>query len=317
MLRALNQPRCSKHVPARCFLAALLAICGNATSALAEQLPVASVILRLQDQAEARAQESGIIRQLLVAEGQRVETGDLLAQLDDRQARVATKAAETEVAIAERQASSDVSIRYATKAHQTAAAELARSQESIRRFPKSVSQSQLDVERLTTDQKLLEQEQATHDRKLAELELKLKRAELEAHRLSVQQRTILAPLSGIVVDVTPKLGEWIEPGQRVCRVVNIERLKAEGFVPATDAAQLRIGMPVRLLLMSDESQVYSGRLTFVSPEADPIDHQVRVAAEIENRQQQLRPGLSVKLSIELSEEVVAQDSANLPQKRGS
>jgi macrolide-specific efflux system membrane fusion protein len=48
-----------------------------------------------------------------------------------------------------------------------------------------------------------------------------------------------------------------------------------------------------------------GALRFVSPEIDPVTHQVRVWAEIDNRQLRLRPGQQGQLLIPIEIELPA------------
>jgi macrolide-specific efflux system membrane fusion protein len=49
--------------------------------------------------------------------------------------------------------------------------------------------------------------------------------------------------------------------------------------------------------LAGSAQKFVGRVAFVSPEVDPITGQVRVWAEIENRNGRLRTGQSAKMKI--------------------
>jgi macrolide-specific efflux system membrane fusion protein len=268
--------------------------------ALDERNPieVESVVLRLLEEAEVPAQESGVLTNVAVREGQRVKKGDLLAQIDDQVPRLALDAAKAQFEIAQAKATNDVRIRFAQKSLEVAEAELRRSTESIERFPKSVSQSQLDVERLNVQKNRLESEQASQERKIAQLEMNAKQNELSATQAEVTRRRILAPFDGVVVQVYVRKGEWVKPGQQALRIVNVDRLKAEGFVAAAQATAELEGKPIRLVVESSgESKAFEGTIVFVSPEVDPITGQVRVWAEIDNRKGGLRPGQPAKLVV--------------------
>jgi RND family efflux transporter MFP subunit len=265
----------------------------------AEPLEVDSVVLRLMDEAEVPAQESGVLTAVVVREGQPVKRGDVLARVDDRVARMAQLAAELACDEARQKAENDVDIRFAKKSLEVAEAELRRSTDSIERFAKSVSQSQIDVERLTVEKSRLEGEQAVHEAALNALEAKRKENELAAAKLEVARRQIVAPIDGVVVQIFVRLGEWVEPGQKAMRIVNVEKLKAEGFVMADKSGAELLGRPVRLslALADDANATFGGKVAFVSPEVDPIPGQVRVWAEIDNRDGRLRPGQPVKMFI--------------------
>ncbi len=145
-------------------------------------LIVDSVVLRLLEEAEVPAQEAGVVTSVAVREGQRVKQGELLTQIDDEVPRLAAEAVQAQYDIARAKAANDVRRRFAKKSLEVSQAELQRSMESIERFAKSVSQSQLDVERLTVQKNQLESEQADHEHEVATLEMKAQENELTAAR---------------------------------------------------------------------------------------------------------------------------------------
>jgi macrolide-specific efflux system membrane fusion protein len=280
-------------------IVALIAAAAEAARAAesARAVEVEAVVLRLLQEAEVPAQESGVVTDVAVREGQRVKQGDVLAQVDDEIARLAAEAAQAQYDIARAKAINDVRIRYAKKALEVSAAELRRSTESIERFAKSVSQSQLDVEELTVQRNRLEAEQAVHEQEVAKLELNAKANELKATEAAVARRRVVAPFDGVIVQVYVRKGEWVEPGEQALRIVNTGRLKAEGFVDAVQTGNGLEGRSVRLTVPHQE-QAFKGTIVFVSPEVDPITGQVRVWAEVDNREGRLRPGQPAKMVIE-------------------
>ncbi len=252
---------------------------------------VESVVLRLLEEAEVPAQESGVVTKVAVREGERVKQGQLLTQIDDQVARLAADAAKAQLEIARAKSTNDVRIRFSKKSLEVAQAELRRSTESIGRFPKSVSQSQLDVEELNVQKNQLEAEQAEQERQIAVLEMNSKQNELSAALAEVTRRRILAPFDGVIVQVYVRNGEWVKPGQQALRIVNVDRLKAEGFVPAAKANAALEGKPVQVSVdATGDAKPFEGTIVFVSPEVDPITGQVRVWAEVDNRGGKLRPG---------------------------
>ena len=278
------------------YLALLLIIFTSVTpTAIAEDVVVSSVVLRLLDEAEAPARVAGVVVAVNAQEGDQVKRGDLLAQLDDAEAKLAVTAAKIDAAIARQAAENDTPIRYAAKAAEAARAELQRSTDSIAKFPKSVSQSQMDVERLTIEKAMLEKESAEETQKQAQLEYRLRRSRLDAAKLELSRRQIVASLDGVVVETLVRPGEWLQPGQKAFRIVRTDRLKAEGFVLAKEARGDLIGKSVAIA--GSPSKNLQGHVVFVSPEVDPITNQVRVWAEIDNRDGTWHPGDRVEMTI--------------------
>ncbi len=263
----------------------------GASGAETVALRIESVVLRPLYAAEVPAQQTGLLRQMAVVEGQRVDQGQLLASLDDREAKLLVVRAQIEHAQAEAKAKNQVRIRFAEKALEVARAELQRSHESIQQFAKSISQSQLDVERLTVEKLTLEREQAEHELALAKFDQQLTQNQRETAQLRLEQHQIRSPFAGTVVLVRGRVGEWVEVGAPVLRLVATDRLRAEGFLPAELASVRLEGREVQFQVESDAQKVpVIGVLRFVSPELDAVTRQVRVWAEIPNADNRLRPG---------------------------
>ena len=106
---------------------------------------------------------------------------------------MAADAAKAKYDITHEKATNDVKIRYAQKAFEVSEAELKRSTESIEKFAKSVSQSQLDVEQLTVQKNRLEAEEAEHEQSIAGLEMKAQENEWNATRAQIARRKFAAP----------------------------------------------------------------------------------------------------------------------------
>lgn len=260
-------------------------------------LVIDSVVLRPLKEVEAPFQKPGLLTQIAVAEGEQVAEGQVLAVLDDRIARRKLAEAETEREQIEAELANDLRIQYAEKALEVARAELARSEDSIAEFAGSISQSQLDVERLTVEKLLLERRQAVHDRRQQEFLLQMKEHAVAAARLDLQLHELRAPIAGVVVLVRAEQGEWVEAGQPLVRLIATDRLRAEGFADAESILPFEQGDPVRLTVDTSATPV-AGQLRLISPEVDPVTRQVRVWAEIDNRQGKLRAGLSGTLYLE-------------------
>ena len=282
-----------------CLSLLLFSLAGASPARSAEPIPVESVLIRLIEEVDVPAQEEGLLVEVTVEEGARVRRGDLLAKLDDKTAQVAFERAKTEVAIADRKAGNDVTIRFAKKATEVAKAELARAEESIKKYPKSVSDTEIDRLRLTVDRSTLEIEQAEHLLDVEQLTGKLKEREAEAAAISLERRQIHSPIDGVVVEINARAGEWVEPGEKVMRVLRMDRLKAEGFISAKDLRDDILGAEARVTVDLPGRKDYSvtGRVKFVSPEIDPVNGQVRVWVEIENPDLLLRSGLRAKMEI--------------------
>jgi RND family efflux transporter MFP subunit len=285
------------------FYLLLAFVVGSRMALATETLTLDSVVLRPMVEAEVPARHTGVLATIAVEEGSAVKKGATLAALDDRAARLAVAKADLEREQVHAKASNELRIQYADKALEVARAEMKRSSESNEQFARSISQSQLDVERLTVEKLELERKQAEHDIALENFELRLKENAVDVANLELELHAVKAPFSGVVALVRGRPGEWMEPGTPVLRLVAIDRLRAEGFAPAADATDKLLGTKVQFIVNDGSDSSTSkptpveGVLRSISPEIDPVSRQVRVWAEIENKELTLRPGQQGRLLI--------------------
>lgn len=279
-----------------CLVAALLV----STLSNAEEIYVDSALLTLIEHAEISARESGPLTHREIAEGVTVEADTVLGKIDDHEAMLILERATTELKIAQMAVENDIKVRFARKSQDVAQAELKRSLESVEKFPKSVSQTELDRLRLLADKAVLEIEQATLEQEQARLTRMLKQNDVERARLLLERRQIKAPFPGMVVQWKKQRGEWVEPGMAVVRMIRLNRLRAEAFVASKSLPANLIGRNVLLTvdLPGKPASRFQGKLVFVDPEIDPINSQVRIWAEIDNSSLQLRPGQSASFVIQ-------------------
>ncbi|MDZ4780985.1 MAG: HlyD family efflux transporter periplasmic adaptor subunit [Planctomycetia bacterium] len=281
-------------------LVCLASIVGQQSSPAGNPLAVDSVLVTLIDEVEVPAQAEGALISLTVREGDSVAAGEELGRVDDLDARSAARQLELEADVARREAENDLKVRFAHKNAEVAKAELRRAEESVKQFSRAVSGSEIDRLRLTAERTELEILQADHEFAVAKLNLGVKE---NAHAFALEtlsRRAIAAPIDGVVVQVNRQQGEWVKPGDSVLRVVRIDRLRTEGFLLHNDFPEDPTGRRVMLTvdLPGRKQAKYPGKVTFVSPEVNPVSGQVRFWAEIENQDGKLRPGIKGRLAIE-------------------
>ncbi len=263
--------------------------------------------LTLIEHAEISAREAGVLNQIYVTEGKTVEADAPLALIDDLDAKLAQQRAETEYSMAKSLAENDLRVRFTRKSLDVAKSELKRSVDSVEKFPKSVSQSELDRLKLLADKAELEVDLSEVEMAQSKLTLQLKKHDLDRATLHLERRTIKAPFPGMVVQWKRQRGEWVDAATPVARLIRLNRLRAEGFVSSKISSTKLVGRSATFLVNGIK---HKGTLNFVHPEIDPVNQQVRVWAEIDNEDLSLRPGETGTLYIDEAEIV----KGDLPSK---
>ena len=151
--------------------------------------------------------------------------------------------------------------------------------------------------RLLVEKGSLEVEQAQRDAASAVSNQKIKENDCKAAQEKLDRHRISAPIAGVVVRVYRNRGEWVKPGEPVVRILRLDRLRAEGFLKSRDLTPGLQGRTVKLAvdLPGDAGREFLGKISFVDPEVDPVNSQVRVWVEVQNQDLRLRPGMQAKM----------------------
>jgi macrolide-specific efflux system membrane fusion protein len=253
--------------------------------------------LRLIQQVEVPARAQGVLTSIAVVEGDAVQIGDVLAQVDDSEAKLLEGRAVIELEVSRETVKSDVAVRSAKKAFLFNQAEHQRLQRAAEGIRGSISLSELEELKFRAEQAQLDLEKAQHEARLDQLTVDLKSKELELSKHNVDVRKIAAPINGVVVEVLRQPGEWVEPGDKVLRIVRLDRLRVEGLIEVPDvASDLRNAQVTLTLDLPGRGKAeFPGKIVFVSPEINPVNGQVRIWAEVENKDGILKPGLRSKM----------------------
>jgi multidrug efflux pump subunit AcrA (membrane-fusion protein) len=254
-------------------------------------------------QARLTGKEPGVLVEVNVVEGQHVKAGDVLAIIDDKQPKLQGQIAMQEYEAAKEKAENDVDVRYAQKATELAKVEYDKSREINRNRPGTVADIDVRRQELTWQRGQLETERALSERKIAIATAEAKRIEIEAAKEAVYRRQIISPIDGVVEKVHLHKGEWVQPGEPVVHVVQLDKLKVEGEF---DIKQYSPGQLMnRPVMVEAELQgrkvQFEGRITFVRPLLDGRGRNYVVKAEVENRFDKghplLMPGLYVDMTV--------------------
>lgn len=265
----------------------------------AARLQLPSSLVTVIEEVEIPAKVEGVLSAVEVREGQLVEAGTVVARIEDAEARLTHERSRIEFEIARKQARNNLKVRIAKTGADVARVEHKRAVESVERYKKSVSETELDRLRLAAEKAELETEQAVHEQETAQLTSSLRETEMQLAQQAVDRRAILSPISGMVVQINLHRGEWVPAGKTVIRVLRVDRLRIEGFVQTRDLPGDLTGRRVTLAvdLPGRSGAEFEGAVVFVSPEVNPVNGQVRVWAEVENQKLQLMPGLRGTLTI--------------------
>ncbi len=286
-------------------LAAAAMRSGQAQPAAQPEPVLTNCLVSLVEEAKVPAREAGVLLELVIREGDGVRAGEVIARIDDNQAQMEKRRAKAEHDQAAAKAESDVDVRYSIAAEQVAEAEHQKALESHAKVPGSVTEVERNRLKLNHQKGELQIEQAQLEHRMNGLAAASKGVELEAAENAIERRLIKSPLDGVVVQIFPQKGEWMQPGDPLAHVVRTDKLRVEGFVNAGqwNADDVRDRpVTVEVQLAGGRRESFAGRIVFTSPLVQ-AGNNFRVVAEVDNRQNAdserwlLRAGQSATMTI--------------------
>lgn len=271
----------------------------NPLAAEAAAIEVQGAILKTIDATTLAAQVAGPLKKLLVKEGDLVNAGQALGSINDDSLRLELEQLKTQVAMAEKKQNDDINQRLAEKSRQVALTEYERALGANARVADTYPINEIDRLRLIADRAELEVERAAYEQELAVFDVTLAKGSYRQAYERYTRHQLVAPAGGVVVSVEKRIGEWVEPGTDLLRIVRIDQLRVEGFIPADQAHANLVGQAARVALVGEPNDPWwPGKVVFVSPDANPVNSQVRVFIEVDNGSAALRPGLRVRAAID-------------------
>ncbi len=282
----------------------------RAASPAASSSAVATAVLRncyvtQIEQVQVSAQEAGVLTKVEVQEGNPVEAGQLLAQIDDIEPRMQQRVAQFELQVAREEAESDINVRYARATEAVARQEYIQAVEANKKVAGAVPEAEVRRLILKQNEAALSIEQADMRRRIATLEARVSEARVEAATVSIERRQVSAPLDAIVLKVHHHEGEWVQAGVPVVDLIQLDRLWVEGSLKSAEYTPAEVhGRPVvvTVSLARGQKETFQGKIVFVKPVIE-ADDTFLVRAEIVNRQENgfwlLSPGMPADMSIQI------------------
>jgi membrane fusion protein, multidrug efflux system len=139
-------------------------------------------------------------------------------------------------------------------------------------------------------------------------------ARVAASRARLKETAIRAPFSGHVGLRNVSVGSLVAAGTVITTLDDMRAMKLDFSVPETFLAVLKEGLEVEAKSAAYPDQIFKGRVMSVDSRIDPVSRSVLVRAQVPNRDNKLKPGmfLSVSLSRMESKSLMLPEQAIVP-----
>ncbi|WP_198414955.1 efflux RND transporter periplasmic adaptor subunit [Piscinibacter terrae] len=264
------------------------AVAPSPTSAVGAVLQATGYVTARR-QATVSAQMTGTLTKVLIEEGDRVQAGQVLAQLEDSALKATLNAAQANLLASQAQVTQ-------------AQAQLAQAQADEKR------QAELLASGMTTRQAAEQSRTAVTN---ATALLEARRREVDAVRAQVVQAKVnfdytivRAPFSGVVTEKAAQVGEIISPLSAgggftrtgVGTIVDMDSLEVDVDVNEAYIGQVSPGMPAQAVLDAYPDWKIPSHVIAIVPTADRGKATVKVRIGLDQKDQRLVPQMAVRVA---------------------
>ncbi|MFN7920608.1 MAG: efflux RND transporter periplasmic adaptor subunit [Bryobacteraceae bacterium] len=278
-----------------------------------------------------RASREGVLVRVKAERGQHVTPGQMLAEVEAREAQSEIASAEARIAQAETElklfdaGGNPAAIAEIETARQKATLELDTARKEVPVLERLVEKNAATKQELTQARERARQIEA----ELAALELKRKalvpagrgaiearlrdaRTSLELARSRMEQSAVRSPISGVIYSVAVKAGAFVRPGDEIAQVGRTEMLKAVVYVDEPELGRIGVGMPVQLTWDALPGRQWPAKVETMPTQISALGtRQVgEVVCRVDNGDGVLPPGANVNASIESK---VVQNALTVPK----
>ena len=254
-----------------------------------------------QRRAAVSSKGTGRLIDLKVREGSVVKAGELLGRLDDSDVQAALQAARANVGMAE------AGVAQAVAGQSQAAVELGNAVEELRRQVSLegqgfVSPQALDSARRRVDSARAVQASAQAARSSASSGLAFAKAQIQVQEVNRANTEIRAPFDAVVLVKNANVGDMITPfssaaGSQgaVVTVADMGTLEVEADVSESNIGQVRIDMPVEIVLDALPGKRFQGSVTRIVPTVDRAKATVMTKVRFEQLSPEILPEMSARV----------------------
>lgn len=279
-----------------------------------EQHLVASGRVRVVTRVQLTAQADGRVTRVAVREGQRVRPGDLLAQIDDREARAAV--AEARAAVAQARGGveqlREVSAVVAGERLREAEANFSRAESELDRIQalaKAGAVAERDVEDARRALEVAaaaksaaraQQQGATPqgaDARVAASALRESEARLAAAQVRLVQTRVVASQAGLILDRQVDPGDILRVGDTLFELAGDSETEIVIEPDERNLAWIRVGQMGKASADAFPDHIFDAEITYIAPAVDRQRGSIEVRLRVPDPPATLRPDMTVSVDL--------------------
>lgn len=223
----------------------------------------------------------GKVEKVFLKEGDRVKKGEVILSLDSNLQNLETKRRKlllddkTQV----------VSLRKNLRVLES----ILNKKQKLYNQTKSISLNELQQLRMQYTNTKAELQSLRINEKKEQLEYEISKNVLKYYKLT-------SPVDGIITDILPKVGEWVQVGKEIVQIVNIDTCFVEVDLSVNDLQVVSLNSKVDIEINDgNKTFIKEGTVSFISAIADSSSGLIRAKIDFDNKDKKAIPGLTANV----------------------
>ena len=238
--------------------------------------------------------------------GDRVDTGEVLVELDREKAQYGVEAQRAALAQARAKygASESGDLPPLEKVPEvvSATSQLADAKQRLDRAKSLsersiVSKSDLDTAQTTYDTAVAAHEQALASARQLRADIEAKGSALRLAERDLRDTSIKAPFQGFVAERRVSLGQYLQPQTPVMRIVQLHPLKVTAEIPEKFAPWMQTGRDLTVRVDAFPTETFQGHIVRIGPSVNLQSRAFAIEGEVPNSDGRLKPGTFARVQI--------------------
>ncbi|KEI12482.1 RND transporter [Clostridium novyi B str. ATCC 27606] len=268
----------------------------------------------------------GIVKELSIKLGSKVNIGDTLAVLDNKEVKIRinqTKTAMDTARIAVEQSKlglkqSQDAVNVASSSYEVIKLEYEKMKSRESDSFKESLKNQLDEAGIRVKQCLKSVESAKDFVKQSETTYETSKKLYEQCKKAIEDTVVKAPINGIVSTLNIKKGEVASNAKPIMTIVNVEKIRANIEVPEEIINKIKIGDKLDTFIVPLSNKKVIGTVRAINLAKKSKSKINTIEVEVDNGDSKIKPGMfaSVKINIDSKKDVLIIKKEGVTTKNG-
>lgn len=143
--------------------------------------------------------------------------------------------------------------------------------------------------------------------------LKRLQAQLRHQQETVHRHTVKAPFDGVIGKKLVEIGQWVETGDGVFELVEVDKLRIDVPVPQRYFSLITLGTPVTVQFDALPEKTFDAAVTSTIPVGSDAARTFSMRIDMDNLNRSVAPGMSARVNFLLKPENDIEESMVLPR----